>query len=69
MAEFSTGLQIRKEENYVISFLTSSGGKFYESFRTVALAIPPLNIIISHICQSRDYLSRHSFICLNMYFL
>ena len=26
------------------AFLTSSGGKFYKFFMTIALAIPPLNV-------------------------
>ena len=43
MAEFSAGLQTRQEERYVI-LLTSSGGKFYEFFMTIGLAIPPLTV-------------------------
>ena len=45
MAEFSAGLQTLQEERYVISlFLLLLGGKIYEFFMTVALAIPPLTM-------------------------
>ena len=45
MAEFSAGLQTRQEERYVILlFLLLLGGKFYEFFMIIALAIPPLTV-------------------------
>ena len=44
IAEFSAGLQTRQEERCDFAFLTSSRGKFYEVFMTIALAIPPLTV-------------------------
>ena len=46
MAEFSAGLQTRQEDegNCNFAILTSSGGKFYEFFMTIVLAIPPLTV-------------------------
>ena len=45
MAEFSAGMQTRQKERYVILlFLLLMGGKFYDFFMTIALAIPPLNV-------------------------
>ena len=45
MAEFSAGLQTRQEVRFVILlFLLLLGGKFYEFFMTIGLAIPPLTV-------------------------
>ena len=45
MAEFSAGLQTGKREKVCdFAFLTSSGGKFYKFFMTIALSIPTLTV-------------------------